>query len=173
VIPLPPDGITTDVEELGDIDFQSVMNEVVERAAIRGQVEWQKNLNSGTGASGQGRGKPWRNTGQTIQSIHVEKISEGEYMVGSNLISAAVAEYGRRPGLPPPPFDVIAQWVHEKGISKRGDDDFEGIVNAIRFSIGENGIEGFEPAKQAAIRSEEQYKREASQDVGGTIDRDS
>ncbi len=40
--------------------------------------------------------------------------------IGSNLVHAAVQEYGRKPGGKMPPAAPVAQWMVRRGIAKKG-----------------------------------------------------
>lgn len=139
------------IEEYEGIDVERITSEEAFKAAVRTQTRWRENLDKGRGAEGSHNGG-YRNTGEAASDITVEPKEPGalEYFIGGDVVQLAVAEIGRvpTPGSPPP-FDAIADWAREKGLQPEGDQSFEDMVEAIRWSIADNGLEGFAPGRLA------------------------
>ena len=141
------------------IEVERIASEEAFRAAINTMNAWKANLDEGIGEAGKhaqyrNNGKEdtqYRNTGEAVDSITVEPQEPGhlEYTVGSDRVQVAVAETGRSPGEPPPPFKPIEDWANEKGLEPEDGQTWEEMINGIRFAIAERGIPGFKPAEQA------------------------
>lgn len=167
------DAFEVDVEAYDGVDVLSIAREEVFRAATRTQKRWKKNLTKGRGAvpaktSGGKRNPSWVNTGGGRSSITLEPQEQGAlaYRVGSDKIQIIVAEVGRSPGEPPPPWAPIAQWAKEVGIvdtfyleEDEAPESVQDTLTAIRMSIAKNGIGGFAPGYEAGKREEPRFRR--------------
>lgn len=142
------------------------------KAAVRTQRVWRKNLASGDGAVGS-HPRAYRNTGEAVGDITVSPAEEGatEYRVGGDVVQLAVAEFGRvpTPGSPPP-FEAIADWARERNINPEGNETFEEMVDAIRWSIADNGLEPFAPGKLAAQEVGPEYERNVTERINSILD---
>lgn len=154
---MPEEPFSVDISEYeglvdDDADLEQIASEEAFKAAIRTQRVWRKNLDEGKGAVGS-HPRSYRNTGEAAGDITIEPQSEGatEYRVGGDVVQLAVAEFGRvpTPGSPPP-FDAIADWARERGLRPEEGQSFEEMVDAIRWSIADNGLEPFAPGRLAA-----------------------
>lgn len=163
------DSFEVNLDPYEGINVEEIASEEAFRAAVNTMNAWKENLDEGVGEAGthaqyRENGKEdtqYRNTGEAVDSITMDPQEPGhlEYEVGSNRVQVAVAEVGRSPGSPPPPFKPIADWAREKGIEPEGDQSFEAMVNAFRFAIAERGIPGFKPAKRAADAIGPEFER--------------
>lgn len=154
------DDFDVDVEPYEGLDIHRITSEELFKFSLRARDAWVDNLLDGKGAAGaHGEHRkggpapaPYKNTGEATNDVTVEPQSEGalEYIVGGDVVQLAVAEFGRRPGAPPPPFDPIATWAREKGLEPEEGQSFESMVDAIRFAIAARGLHGFAPGRAAA-----------------------
>ena len=144
------DPYDVDVNGYDGIDFEQAAREALEEVAIKTQNQWVENLERGEGADGV-HGGPYVNTGEAVNDLTVEWVGPLSVVVGGDVVQLAVAEDGRvpTPGSPPP-FEPIADWAREKGLEPDDGQSFEDMVDAIRFSIADEGLEGFAPG-QAAV----------------------
>jgi hypothetical protein len=153
-------------------DLVGIASEEAFKAAIRTQRKWRENLDDGVGASGN-HGRSYRNTGEAIGDVTVTPSEEGasEYTVGGDVVQLAVAEFGRvpTPGSPPP-FEAIADWARERGLNPEDGQTFEEMVDAIRWSIADNGLEGFAPGRLAAKEVGPTYKENVEERINRIIE---
>lgn len=169
------DEFNIDVTEYEGIDVDRIAREEAFKAAVRTQNEWRDNLDQGTGATGS-HGRSYRNTGEAINSVVVSPQSDdaSEYVVGGDVVQLAVAEFGRVPTPnSPPPFDAIADWARERGLQPDGDQSFASMVDAIRWSIARNGLDGFAPGRLAAKEVGPTYRESVIERINDEIDRQS
>lgn len=148
------------------IDFERLAREELEKHAIRVQASWRENLSNGEGAEGS-HGGEYRNTGEAINDLTFEFSGDLEVTVGGDVIQLAVAEFGRAPGSVPP-REPIERWAREKGLQPE-DGDFDSMVDAIRFSIGENGLEPFAPGTAAALEHRGELEQNLSDRISDEI----
>lgn len=154
------DDYDVDVDTYDGIDVEKIASEELFSFAVKVKNQWQDNLMAGRGAAGahgehrnQGPSPDeFHNTGDAVNDVTVDPQGEGalEYIVGGDVIQLAVAEFGRRPGAPPPPFDPISRWAREVGLEPEDGQSWENMVDTIRFAIGARGLHGFAPARAAA-----------------------
>jgi hypothetical protein len=143
------------------------------KAAIRTQEQWRENLDKGQGAVGS-HPRAYRNTGEAVGDITVEPAdpeASNEFRVGGDVVQLAVAEFGRvpTPGSPPP-FEAIADWARERGLSPEGEDTFEEMVDAIRWAIADNGLEPFGPGRLAAQEVGPTYQENVEERLNNIIE---
>lgn len=159
----------------GDADLEQVASEEAFKAAIRTQSAWRENLDKGRGAVGS-HPRSYRNTGEAAGDITVTPSSEGasEYQVGGDVVQLAVAEYGRvpTPGSPPP-FEAIADWARERGLRPEEGQSFEEMVDAIRFSIADEGLPPFGPGRLAAQEEGPKYEQRVEERINRIIEEQS
>lgn len=136
-------------------DLENITREEMEKAAIRTKNGWQENM----------RSEGWVNTGETVNSIHVERRGE-EILIGTDKVAALIHEFGRAPNNTMPPEDPIKDWVKDVGIASPADDDFDSVVWAIRKSIAREGIQGNPSAQEAFDKATEQLV----EDLEGRLD---
>lgn len=153
-------------------DLQRIAREEAYKAAIRTQREWRKNLDRGEGAVGS-HPRSYRNTGEAAGDITVvpESPDGGDvFEVGGDVVQLAVAEFGRvpTPGSPPP-FEAIADWARERGLSP-DEGTFEEMVDAIRFSIADDGLEPFGPGRLAAQKVGPEYEKNVTERLNSIIE---
>lgn len=152
------DPFDTDVSPYDGLDVERIADEELEKHSTKARDAWVDNLRAGEGESGQHGehrssgpvGTPYVNTGETQNDVAVEQTGHLEYLVGGDVVQLAVAEFGRQPGEAPPPFDAIARWANEKGLTPGPDMSFEEMVDAVRFAIARRGLHGFAPGRAAA-----------------------
>lgn len=145
---MPDDEFSVDFEPYDGVDVFGITREELEKQAVRTQNAWQRNLQKGDGAEGS-HGGPYVNTGEAMNDITFEFVGELEVTVGGDVVQLAVAEFGRAPGSAPPPFDAIATWAREKGLTPE-EGSFDDMVEGIRWAIADEGLEPFAPAQAAA-----------------------
>lgn len=134
--------IERDVEhdQFEGIDYEKFAEEQKQEAVEDAERKWEKNLEQSN----------WRNTGEGIDSIHTMTDENGNTLLLSDAVQLFVAEFGRPPTPGhPPPFQDIKEWAQEKGLTPGPDETFDEMVEAIRWSIAEEGIEGFQPGSRA------------------------
>lgn len=167
------DAFEVDVDAYEGVDVLGIAREEVFKAATRTQSRWKQNLTRGRGVtkartSGGKRNPSWVNTGEGRGSISLEPETQGAlaYRIGSEKVQVIVAEVGRSPGEPPPPWTPIAQWAKEVGIVPRfypeedeAPETVQDTLTAIRMSIAENGIGGFAPGHEAGQREGRRFQR--------------
>lgn len=157
------DEFSVDFDGYEGIDVIGATREELEKQAVRVQATWRENLRKGQGAEGS-HGGPYVNTGEALNDITYEFRGALEVTVGGDVVQLAVAEFGRAPGSPPP-FDAIATWAREKGLTPE-DGSFRDMVDAIRWSIAEHGLEPFAPATDAA----NQHRGDLAQHINNRLD---
>lgn len=172
------------------LEVDEMAKERAKAGAIKGKQAWQENLQQGEGATGS-HPRRYRNTGEAIGDITIEEVDEFQLLVGGDVPQIWVAEKGRPPGSPPPPFDAIMEWAHERGIVSQktlwpseadsfqeflaliGDDQVrEDVLFVWRtmWHIAEHGIEGFAPALKASRDTAGEYGREAEEQLDEAIE---
>lgn len=168
------DPYDVEVNGYAGLDFEKAAREALEEVAIKTQNEWIENLERGEGANGN-HGSPYVNTGEAVNDITVEWLDALTVVVGGDVVQLAVAEDGRvpTPGSPPP-YEPIADWAREKGLEPDDGQSFEDMVDAIRFSIADQGLEGFAPG-QAAVNAvagelEDRTRRKVEQQMDEATD---
>lgn len=156
-------------------DLERIASEEAFKAAIKTQREWRNNLDEGRGAVGS-HPRPYRNTGEAINDITVVPAEEGatEYRVGGDVVQLAVAEFGRvpTPGSPPP-FAAISDWARERGLTPEGGQTWEQMVDAIRWSIADEGLPAFGPGRLAAQQVGPEYEEAVIERINRLIDEQS
>jgi hypothetical protein len=153
-------------------DIEQIASEEAFKAAVRTQRAWRENLDEGKGAIGS-HPRSYRTTGEAAGDITVTPTEEGaeEYEVGGDVVQLAVAEFGRVPTPnSPPPFDAIADWARERGLRPEGEQSFEEMVEALRWSIAEEGLEPFGPGRLAAQQEGPEYERRAKERIERAIE---
>ena len=135
-------------------DIEKIAKEETFRAAVNTQNRWREILDQAG----------WRNTGEAINDVTVEPKTDGasEYLVGGDVVQLAIAEFGRRPGAKMPPYEPIADWVHEQeGMLNRGESKmvdfgdgpvsvtFDSLVFLVRRAISDKGIEPIGAGRKA------------------------
>jgi len=170
------DAYSVDINEYrGIIDdgkrLERISREEAFKAAVRTQREWRTNLDRGEGAVGS-HPRSYRNTGEAAGDITVTPADpEGsdEFRVGGDVVQLAVAEFGRVPSPgSPPPFEAIADWARERGLSP-DEGTFEEMVDAIRWSIADNGLEPFGPGRLAAQEVGPTYQENVEERLSNII----
>lgn len=154
------DDFDVDVEPYKGLDVERIASEELFKHSLKARDQWVDNLLKGQGAEGaHGEHRDsgpapaqYKNTGEATNDVTVDPQGEGslEYIVGGDVIQLAIAEFGRSPNAPPPPFEPIATWAREKGLEPDDGQTFEDMVDAIRFAIGSRGLHGFAPGRAAA-----------------------
>lgn len=136
-------------EDMPELDLERIVSEELFAAATRGQQAWQENLRRGVGATGS-HGRAYVDTGEAVNDITISPPTPGalEYVVGGDVVQLAVAEFGRRPGRPPP-HEAIAAWAKRVGLTPDEGESFDDMVTAIRFAIAERGLPAFAPGQKA------------------------
>jgi len=162
------EGITDDVGK----SLEQIAREEAFKAAVRTQRAWRENLEQGKGAVGS-HPRAYRNTGEAVGDITVtpaDPEESNEFRVGGDVVQLAVAEFGRvpTPGSPPP-FEAIADWARERGLSP-DEGTFEEMVDAIRWSIADEGLEPFGPGRLAAQQEGPKYEERATERINNIID---
>lgn len=174
---MPGEAYSVEIDEYeglvdGDKGIDQIASEEAFKAAIDTQKAWRDNLDRGRGAIGT-HPRAYRNTGEAIGSITVEPKREGEelYIVGSSKVQVAVAEDGRvpTPGSPPP-FDAISDWARERGLNPDEGQTWMEMVNAIRWSIAEEGLPPFGPGRLAAHEVGSKYSERVETRIENLID---
>ena len=175
---MPRESFSVDIngyEGITDEDGKSleqIAREEAYKAAIRTQSTWRENLEQGKGAVGS-HPRGYRNTGEAVGDITVtpsDPEASNEFRVGGDVVQLAVAEFGRvpTPGSPPP-FDAIADWARERGLSP-DEGTFEEMVEAIRWSIADEGLEPFGPGRLAAQKEGPKYEERATERINSIIE---
>lgn len=144
------------------IDVERIASEELFAYSLKAKQEWVDNLLAGQGAAGvHGEHReegpapaPYKNTGEATNDVTISPQGEGalQYVIGGDVVQLAIAEFGRRPGAPPPPYRPIARWAREKKLTPDEGQTFEDMVNLIRWAISARGLHGFAPARAAARR---------------------
>ncbi len=160
-----------DVEDgLDNIDLNQVIKKTLFKTAIKCKNEYQTNIRKGIGADGF-HDHPFVDTGEALNDITVEPQGPAHaFNVGGDVIQLAIAEFGRSPGSAMPPDKPIRRWAHRKGLTPREGQTFDRMVYGIRKSIGRKGIEGFAPARLAAIRTKDKMQRDFKEQVNNEIE---
>jgi len=172
-----PGAYSVDINEYegiieGGKRLQQIAREEAFKAAVRTQRAWRENLDRGEGAVGS-HPRSYRNTGEAAGDITVAPADpEGsdEFRVGGDAVQLAVAEFGRvpTPGSPPP-FEAIADWARERGVSP-DDGTFEEMVDAIRWAIADEGLEPFGPGRLAAQEVGPTYQKNVEERINNIIE---
>ena len=137
-----------DFAEMKDKDIEKIALKEAEKQAIRFQTEWQDNMIEAD----------YKNTGEAINSITVERIPDG-FRIGTDKIQAIVGEFGRSPGTFPN-VNALAEWVNEQtGLPDRGDSDFDNAVYNIGKQIAEEGLPPYRFARSAWENLEDEYEQ--------------
>lgn len=172
------DPFSVDIDEYEGITdengngLRKIAQEEAYKASVRTRQVWRQNLNEGKGAVGS-HPRAYRNTGEAAGDITVvpsEPEGANEFVVGGDVVQLAVAEFGRvpTPGSPPP-FEAIADWARERGISP-DEGTFEDMVEAIRWSIADEGLEPFAPGRLAAQKVGPEYVDSVEERINGIIE---
>ncbi len=131
-------------------DYQGIVSDELFKAAIRTQNTWRNNLQAGKGEKGS-HGRPYVGTGEAIArtTLYPETPGAMAYLVAGETIQHLIAEFGRRPGAPPPPFEPISRWAREAGLRPAPGQTWTQMINIIRFAIGRRGLRAFAPMAAA------------------------
>lgn len=137
-----------DFEEMDSEPIEETATQELEKQAIRFQTRWQDNMIEAD----------YKNTGEAINSITVERIPDG-FRIGTDKIQAIVGEFGRSPGTFPD-VAALAEWVNEQtGLPDRGDSDFDNAVYNIGKQIAEEGLPPYRFARNAWENLEDEYEK--------------
>lgn len=145
-------GFDVEVDPYEGIDIEAIAKEELYKTALTAKQDYQENLRTGQGASGDHSGS-YVDTGEAVNSITISPQREGadEYAVGGDAIQLLIAEYGRAPNNTMPPEEPISDWARRVGLEPQPGQSWDSMIYAIRKSIAENGIEGFAPAQKTAF----------------------
>ena len=148
-----PGNFEVDADFYEGIDIDQVTEDALDAVAVDVQRNWQENMDRAG----------YRNTGETINSITIDKPEEFVRLIGSDRIAALIGEVGRAPGAGHPPPDELGDWVAEQaGLPKRGgtvkwefdgkrrDVSFDQVVYLIGRAINENGLPAHRFGERAA-----------------------
>lgn len=181
---MPEDHFDVDVSAYEGIDILGITSRNLEAAAKDAQAKWQDNLTRGHGVvpartSGGKRNPSYVNTGEARSDITVTPQASGalKYLTGGDVIQLAVAETGRRktPGRPPP-WAAIAEWAKEVQLvpnlylspTEAPAEDRE-VINAVRWSIAERGLQGFAPGHAAGVAAAHALRRRLVRDLKDAV----
>jgi len=174
---MPGEPFSVDINEYEGIvddgtDLGMIAREEAYKAATRTQRAWRENLDRGEGAVGS-HPRSYRNTSEAAGDITVVPGSPDkgtEFEVGGDVVQLAVAEFGRvpTPGSPPP-YDAIADWARERGLSP-DEGTFGEMVDAIRWAIADEGLEPFGPGRLAAQEVGPTYEANVTERINSIIE---
>lgn len=151
-----------EVDEYEGLDFEQLAREQLEQTAIRTQQFWRDNL----------RDAGWVDRGEAVNDVTVVQVDETTYKVGGDVIQLAIAEFGRAPGSMPP-HDAISEWARRKNLTPNEDQDWDGMVYAIRKAIAEDGIEGHAAGQRAARKASKRLESEMKDRIDRDLERQS
>jgi len=139
-----PNNFDVDADIYDGVDFEKLTEDALDAVAVETQETWRDLMDEAG----------YRNTGEAIRSIAVERPNTFTRLVGSDRIQVLIGEVGREPGSMPP-RDPIANWVDEQaGLPSRGDEDFDDTVWGVRKGIEENGLPAYHFAERAVAKSQ-------------------
>jgi hypothetical protein len=107
-----PNNFDVDAEVYDGIDHETIAENSLDAVATDVQNNWMDNMDRAG----------YRNSGETINSITIDKAERFVRRIGSDRVAALVGEFGRPPDAGHPPPDDLADWVHEQeGLPSRGE----------------------------------------------------
>lgn len=121
------DSFDVDADVYDGLDYERLAEDALDTVSVETQTNWVDNMLDAE----------YRNTGDTVNSITIERVSRLRRLVGSDRIAALIGELGRAPGAGHPPPDALGDWVHEQsGLPDRGetvDWEFDGETQTVTF----------------------------------------
>jgi len=148
-----PKDFDVDADVYDGLDIEKITSDALDSVATDVQNNWMDNMNEAG----------YRNSGDTINSITIDRPEEFVRLIGSDRVAALIGEVGRAPGAGHPPPDELGDWVHEQeGLPSRGETvewtfdgesqevTFDQVVYLIGRSIDEEGLEPHRFGERAA-----------------------
>jgi len=154
-----PDNFDVETDVYDGLGIDGITTDALDAVALDVQRNWQENMDEAG----------YRNTGDTINSITIDRPEEFVRLVGSDRMAALIGEYGRAPGAGFSPPDDLGDWVDEQeGLPSRGEtvewtfdtwaaDDgsthelsFDDVVFIIGRAINEQGLPAHHFGENAA-----------------------
>lgn len=164
-------GFEVETNVYNGLDIEGSAQRALFETAVEAKNKYAENVQRGRGADGTHPGG-FVDRGEAINSITIQPQADDatEYRVGGDAIQLLIAEFGRAPNNSMPPREPIEEWARRNGLEPNDDQDWDGMIFAIRKKIAEDGIEGFAPAQLTASQMKGRLLERANGDIQRQLD---